>query len=605
MNLFEKKHAWILGGFEYLHADDVVANAGSGGATFRTDQLAGGQHVPFAKLMSGTADDTAVIPGDATNGLYVQVKASAAVPVTDNGGTLSIDDGAGSITIDAASLPLPTGAATAAKQPALGTAGSASTDVITVQGIASMTALKVDGSAVTQPVSDGGGNLSVDDGAGSLTVDAPVGTPVFVRLSDGSSAISTLPVSMAAGATTPAKAEDAAHSSGDVGNYILGVRQDADTSPVSADGDYHGLIFNAIGRLKCSILPATTAAGTGNIATSTATVVFDCSRQGGCSIQIAGTFAGFNGTFEVSNDGGTTYAAVLATRSNSATQELTTGVLSANPGYLWIIPTFGCTNVRLRATALTSGTVAVTIMPSALVPVPAVAASQAGTWNVTNISGTVSLPTGAATAAKQPALGTAGSPSTDVITVQGSASGTALPVSLASVPSHAVTNAGTFAVQAGQAAHDAAQTGNPVRVAGRGRTSDYTAVANDDTTDFITDLNGKQIVLPYAIPENSIDGTTAAITGTTDTAVIAASGAGIRNYITHILVTNSHATVGTVVEIKDGSTVKYRGYAAPAGGGFSVPLPVPLRLTANTALNAANVTTGSNTYVSASGFKAP
>jgi hypothetical protein len=45
------------------------------------------------------------------------------------------------------------GAATAAKQPALGTAGSASADVITVQGIASMTALKVDGSAVTQPVS--------------------------------------------------------------------------------------------------------------------------------------------------------------------------------------------------------------------------------------------------------------------------------------------------------------------------------------------------------------------------------------------------------------------------------------------------------------------
>lgn len=57
------------------------------------------------------------------------------------------------------------------------------------------------------------------------------------------------------------------------------------------------------------------------------------------------------------------------------------------------------------------------------------------------------LPTGAATAAKQPALGTAGSASADVITVQGIASGTAVAVSLASVPSHAVTNAGTFAVQ--------------------------------------------------------------------------------------------------------------------------------------------------------------
>lgn len=52
----------------------------------------------------------------------------------------------------------------------------------------------------------------------------------------------------------------------------------------------------------------------------------------------------------------------------------------------------------------------------------AVQAAQSGTWNVTNVSGTVSLPTGASTAAKQPALGTAGTASTDVLTVQGIAS---------------------------------------------------------------------------------------------------------------------------------------------------------------------------------------
>lgn len=56
------------------------------------------------------------------------------------------------------------------------------------------------------------------------------------------------------------------------------------------------------------------------------------------------------------------------------------------------------------------------------------AVSQSGTWNITNISGTVSLPTGAATAAKQPALGTAGSASADVITIQGIASMTAVKV---------------------------------------------------------------------------------------------------------------------------------------------------------------------------------
>lgn len=48
----------------------------------------------------------------------------------------------------------------------------------------------------------------------------------------------------------------------------------------------------------------------------------------------------------------------------------------------------------------------------------AVQATQSGTWNINNVSGTVSLPTGASTAAKQPALGTAGTASSDVITVQ-------------------------------------------------------------------------------------------------------------------------------------------------------------------------------------------
>lgn len=87
--------------------------------------------------------------------------------------------------------------------------------------------------------------------------------------------------------------------------------------------------------------------------------------------------------------------------------------------------------------------------------------TQSGTWNVTNVSGTVSLPTGASTAALQ------GTANTALAAIQAAVEGTltvgshavtgpltnaelrasAVPVSLASVPSHAVTNAGTFAVQ--------------------------------------------------------------------------------------------------------------------------------------------------------------
>lgn len=65
--------------------------------------------------------------------------------------------------------------------------------------------------AAAVPIQDGGNSITVDgtatvtaaaafpvtDNSGSLTVDAPVATPVFVRLSDGSAAIATLPVSLA------------------------------------------------------------------------------------------------------------------------------------------------------------------------------------------------------------------------------------------------------------------------------------------------------------------------------------------------------------------------------------------------------------------------
>lgn len=66
--------------------------------------------------------------------------------------TLASDQG--NVAISASSLPLPTGAATAALQAAPGTAGSASADVLSIQGIASMTPVasnvsQVNGAAIS------------------------------------------------------------------------------------------------------------------------------------------------------------------------------------------------------------------------------------------------------------------------------------------------------------------------------------------------------------------------------------------------------------------------------------------------------------------------
>lgn len=159
----------------------------------------------------------------------------------------------------------------------------------------------------------------------------------------------------------------------------------------------------------------------------------------------------------------------------------------------------------------------------------------------------------------------------------------------------------------GNVAHDAADSGNPVKIGGRAIAAEITPATAADRTDFVADLTGKQIVLPYANPENFVSGCiSSAMTGTTSTSLIAAPAAGLRNYITQITVSNSHATVGTDIIIQDGSggTTLYVIPAAAVFGGASITFPVPLRQpTTATAIFCANVTTGSNTKVSASGYK--
>jgi hypothetical protein len=86
--------------------------------------------------------------------------------------------------VDVVSSALPAGAATEAKQPALGTSGTPSVDVLTVQGAPSMIALITDGSASDQPVLEKPSasstyaptNISTTAYAASLVVKASAGT---------------------------------------------------------------------------------------------------------------------------------------------------------------------------------------------------------------------------------------------------------------------------------------------------------------------------------------------------------------------------------------------------------------------------------------------
>ncbi|MGZ3398164.1 MAG: hypothetical protein ACXWKX_03285 [Caulobacteraceae bacterium] len=150
--------------------------------------LATDQAQPTNAFKSSQSGTWTVQPGNTANTTpwLITGSGTAGTPatgvVTVQGATsmtaLKVDGSAVTQPVSAASLPLPTGAATSAKQAAPGTAGTPSTDVLTVQGATSMTALKVDGSGVTQPVS---GTVTASNTAGTAADNAAVsGNPVSV-----------------------------------------------------------------------------------------------------------------------------------------------------------------------------------------------------------------------------------------------------------------------------------------------------------------------------------------------------------------------------------------------------------------------------------------
>ena len=181
-------------------------------------------------------------------------------------------------------------------------------------------------------------------------------------------------------------------------NQLLG-----NATLVAIDGKLPAL---SSGRLPTVTTPAAVAAVTGNITAVAGTVAADVASASNVTMYVTGTFAGHNCTFEASIDGGTTWFGVQAVRTNANTIEATTGVLGAAPAYAWKLSVNSFTNVRVRATAHTSGTAAWRIQPSSMAtePGPAVpvhSVTQSGTWNI----GTVTTVTAAA-ATTTPANGT-------------------------------------------------------------------------------------------------------------------------------------------------------------------------------------------------------
>lgn len=219
------------------------------------------------------------------------------------------------------------------------------------------------------------------------------------------------------------------------------------------------------------------------------------------------------------------------------------------------------------------------------------------------------------------------------------------------VPSHAVTNAGTFAVQNTAAtpagtnnigdvdvltingvapafgtgasgatvqrvviasdqldptvAHDAADSGAPYKQGFKASTSlaGLTLVANADRTDGFAGIDGVQIVRPHCNLEDLISGV-AAITDGSSTSVIASAGAGVKNYITSVIIANSSATAVTV-DLRDGAAGSVKAtLPVPANtSGVVCNFPVPLGFSAATAVCADPSAAATTVTVTLLGFK--
>lgn len=142
---------------------------------------------------------------------------------------------------------------------------------------------------------------------------------------------------------------------------------------------------------------------------------------------------------------------------------------------------------------------------------------------------------------------------------------TGIPITgTVTVGSHAVTNAGTFAVQAaGDVAHDAADSGAPQKVGGQARTTNPAAVADADRTNFIADKLGKQVVVGSIRELKGRQVTT--ITSSTAEATIVTAAASTFHDLYGLVLSNTSATA-TEVTVRDataGGTIS--SFMVPAG----------------------------------------
>jgi hypothetical protein len=205
---------------------DITAGSGTKISTEEITTLNGGavtaQHVQRVAVAARTADSTVIdLPATTADGLLVNLGSNNDVTI--------------------ASLPLPSGAATAAKQPALGTAGTPSADVISIQGVASGMVVPTKEARASTP-----SQSSVAGSASSVTLLAANSNRLGATISNDSSAI--LYVKLGATASTSSFTAILAGNGSGIGGYF--------EVPYGYTGVIDGIWASATGNARITELTA-------------------------------------------------------------------------------------------------------------------------------------------------------------------------------------------------------------------------------------------------------------------------------------------------------------------------------------------------------------
>lgn len=675
-------------------ADNVtIPTTGSGTATpvIATDDVSS-VHYQKIKIALGAdgAIDTLLDSGQQT-----MANSAPVVLASDQTAIPASQSGTWNVTNVSGTVSLPTGASTLAEQQsqtthlatiagdttAIQTAVELLDDTVATDGAATPTKgiliAGQDGTNAQTIKTDSDGNLQVDilnatvavtqsgtwdevgvnDSGNSLTVDAPVGTPVFVRLSDGSAAITTLPVSLA---SVPSHAvtnagtfavqvdgaaltslqllddtvlvEDAAAPANPSGIPLILVREDARAGGLTtADGDNVAARGNNLGELYTKDTDAGVALSSID---GSATQLVTLQTTGNGWLETISNSAGSiaDDAAIISANTGVLAAAIMT--DDVAFTPATTSVMMAGFEYDDTTPDSvnegdgGAARMsanrniytQIRDAAGNERGVNVTAGNALTVDGSGVTQPVSGTITANLAAGTNNI---GDVDVLSIAAGDNNIGNVDIVTVPaplsttgGGTEATALRVTVASDSTGVLSvddNGASLTVDgtvtasntAGDIANGSADSGNPVKGGSVAYNFDGTvpgtAVDEGDRVNQIADVYGRQYVETTHPNYWTLSADYAS--AQTNTSLKAAPAGSLKLYITDVIISNG-ATAGNVTLLNgSGGTVLLELYPG-INGGLAHSFRTPIALTANTALciTSTTVTTHSVTIC---GYTAP